>query len=282
MYNTLGNEGLRVDESVQLTKSDGRKVLFDFDKIISTCIRAGASRNLAQEIAQKVFEQSYDGMTTKEVYKKILRFLKDQHYPKIQNRYRLRESIMSLGPTGFIFESFVGQILEKHGYRIESIRSKVKGQCVEHEIDLIARSSKNNRYMIECKYHNIAGIFTGLKETLYTHARFLDLKEEFDREMLVSNTQISGDAIQYAKCVGQDVLSWRYPKDNGLEKMIEDQGLYPVTLLHLSKNELDAFSKINFLLARNLLNVNLDELSKKTGISTNRLTTLQSKINQIL
>jgi hypothetical protein len=64
--------------------------------------------------------------------------------------------------------------------------------------------------------------------------------------------------------------------------MIEDQGLYPVTLLHLSKNELDAFSKINFLLARNLLNVNLDELSRQTGISTNRLTTLQSKINQIL
>ena len=82
----MGDKRLNIAESIELTKSDGRKVLFDFDKIVSTCIRAGASRNLAEEIAQKIYEQSYNGMTTKEIYKKILGFLKTQDYPKIEHR----------------------------------------------------------------------------------------------------------------------------------------------------------------------------------------------------
>ena len=119
---------------------------------------------------------------------------------------------MLMGPSGFNFESYIAQILEGHGYKIESIRTKLKGRCVEHEIDLIAVSpAEARRIMVECKYHNFSGAYTGLKDALYTHARFLDLnggdKRQFDNEMLVSNTKISQDALQYAKCVEQHVLS---------------------------------------------------------------------------
>lgn len=63
----------------------------------------------------------------------------------------------------------------------------------------------------------------GLKESLYTHARFLDLFDKFDGEMLVCNTKVSSDVITYSKCVGQQVLSWKHPTEKGLERMIEEK-----------------------------------------------------------
>ena len=52
----------------------------------------------------------------------------------------------------------------------------LRGHCVSHEIDIVA-SKQEKQYMIECKYHNMPGIYTCLKEVLYTYARFLDLVE---------------------------------------------------------------------------------------------------------
>jgi hypothetical protein len=187
----------------------------------------------------------------------VLSALAGEH-PGIKHRYRLKESIMLMGPSGFNFESYIAQILEQHGYKIESIRTKLKGHCVDHEVDLVIVSMSNlKRIMVECKYHNSVGVYTGLKESLYTHARFLDLKEgdgrEFDKEMLVSNTKVSQDVLQYFSCIGQEVLSWRYPREKGLEKLIEEKGLYPTTILQLNSFELNAFSKINLMIAQNLL-----------------------------
>jgi len=78
---------------------------------------------------------------------------------------------MKLGPNGFAFENYVGKLLEHYGLQIKGIRSKVKGKCSPHEIDLIA-SSGEKKYMVECKHHSTRGGFIGLKVALYTHARF--------------------------------------------------------------------------------------------------------------
>ena len=81
-------------------------------------------------------------------------------------------------------------------------------KCVSHEVDIISVSPNCERYLIECKYHNYPGIITKLKESLYTHARFLDLKENrLNKELLISNTKVSKEVIQYSKCVWQEVLS---------------------------------------------------------------------------
>ena len=85
---------------------------------------------------------------------------------------------MLLGPAGFNFESYMAAVLAANGYEIISIRSKVRGKCVEHEIDLSILSKNGDKAMVECKYHNSLGIFTGLKESMYTHARFLDITEK--------------------------------------------------------------------------------------------------------
>ena len=272
---------------IHVIKADGHRVPFDPSKIEATCIRAGASTALAKTILQSISGKLYEGINTREIYKMVLSALADETaHPEIKHRYRLKESIMLMGPTGFNFESYIAQILEGHGYKIESIRTKLKGRCVEHEVDLIALSpTETRRIIVECKYHNFSGAYTGLKEALYTHARFLDLNEDkrqLDDEMLISNTKISQDALQFAKCVGQHVLSWRYPPERGLERLIEEKGLYPMTILQLNAYELKAFAKISLMVARDILKFEPRQISLKTGIGVARILKLQDQVRQIL
>jgi hypothetical protein len=270
-------------KKILITKASGEKALFDPNKVESTCIRAGASPELAKKIANQIYSQLHHGMTTKEIYRMVLRLLATQGNIAIKQRYRLKEAIMRMGPAGFSFETYVGQILEQFGYLIKSIRSEMEGRCVKHEIDLVLESHQDRKkWLVECKYHNMSGRYTGLKESLYTHARFLDLSEKVDREMLVCNTKVSSDVITYSKCVGQKILSWRYPIDMGLEKMIELKKLYPITILNLTRSELESFSIKNLMIAKNLLELPVHEIVQKTGISSKRIIALQNLTEQII
>lgn len=266
-----------------IIKADGTRVIFDPKKVKNTCVRAGASHKLANRIAKKVSQQISNGTKTNEIYRMVLKRLQIEEGKAIKHRYRLKEAIMRMGPAGFPFESYVGEVLENYDYKILSTRITIRGKCVEHEIDLTAKDvTKNKRYIIECKYHNASGIYTGLKESLYTHARFLDLAKYFEKELLVCNTKISFDAITYANCVGQKVLSWRYPKEQGLEKMIEGKGLYPVTILGLNRNELLSLSRKKIMLAKDIAYGDITEISKKTGISHNRLEGLKNLAIEVI
>jgi predicted RecB family endonuclease len=212
----------------------------------------------------------------------VLDILAKDENQAIGHRYRLKDSIMQMGPAGFQFENYVSKILGEYGFHIKSKRSKVNGTCVVHEIDIIAATDATNaRYMIECKFHNFSGIYTGLKESLYTHARFLDLKGQFDNEMLVCNTKISNDAITYGRCIGQEILSWRYPKNKGLETLIETKILYPVTILGLSKRELQILVQNDFMLVKDLLNLDSNQLCKRLNIPIHRIEFLQKIARQI-
>jgi hypothetical protein len=199
------------------------------------------------------------------------------------HRYRLKEAIMQLGPAGFLFENYVSRILEDYGYRTQSIRKKVNGKCVEHELDIIVyQPDLKKKLLVECKYHNHPGVFTGLKESLYTHARFLDLSDVFDGEMIVCNTRVSKEVITYSKCVGQEVVSWRYPPNKSLEKMIQDKGLYPLTILPLTMNELSDISRNNIMVAKDLLGMEENQLASKIGISVERIKKIQEVTAQII
>jgi len=264
-------------------KADARSVPFHSRNVRATCIRAGATNKLATHVARRVSEKIHDGTTTRQIYNMVLDILAARGENQvIGHRYRLKESIMQMGPAGFPFENYVSEILEEYGFHVISKRSKVKGICVTHEIDIIATGDKNARYMIECKFHNFPGIYTGIKEALYTHARFLDLKGQFDKEMLVCNTKISKDSISYGKCIGQEILSWRYPSNKGLETMIEEKSLYPVTVLGLNKRELQGLVQNNIMLTKDLLNFDSYQLSQKLNISTHRIEELQNIARQLL
>lgn len=245
-------------------------------------MRAGADPILAKKIARQVYSQAHHGMTTKEIYKMVLRFLSKNVSSGVKHRYRLKESIMRLGPAGFSFEYYVGQILKHFGYKVHSVGAKIAGRCITHEVDLALESQDGKRWLVECKYHNFPGRYTGLKESLYTHARFLDLVDKFDCEMLACNTKVSPDVVAYAACVGQKILSWRFPPQMSLEKMIEGKKLYPITILSPSRKEMEIFLENNLMIAKDLLDIDIVEFSQRTRIPVNRLVSLQRLTNQII
>jgi len=218
---------------------------------------------------------------TGDIYKMVLHALGEEKEGNVlRQKYQLKEAIMRLGPAGFMFENYVGKILTYSDFQIKNIRAKIRGKCTVHEIDLIA-ISRNKKFMVECKYHSSHGIYTGLKESLYTHARFLDLKPRFDEEVLICNTKVSFQAKKYAKCIGQQILSWRYPPGNSLEQIIEKNRLYPITILNLNAKEIQTFSQNHIMLAKDLLDFTEYDLAKITGIKLQRIKNFQKLIQQL-
>ncbi|MEM3064006.1 MAG: ATP cone domain-containing protein [Candidatus Nitrosotenuis sp.] len=264
-----------------ITKANGQKAPFNPRKVEFTCMRAGADPSVARDIARQIQSRIHHGTTTKEIYAMVLQLLSKHGSIAIKQRYRLKESIMRLGPAGFSFETYVSQILENFGYKTKSIGMEFHGRCVKHEIDL-AMERLDKRWLVECKYHSMPGKYTGIKESLYTHARFLDLVDSFDGEMLVCNTKVSDDVITYSSCISQKILSWRYPVRAGLEKMIEDKKLYPVTILGPTRLELEAFVKSKMMVAKDLVAVDSAEFSRATGIPLRRVLALQKLSSEII
>jgi hypothetical protein len=252
-------------------KADGRKVQFNEKKILNTCIRAGASKKTAKRILKKVKSKIHRNMTSYDVYKKVLNVISQEKDLKaLHQRYQLKNAIMRMGPAGFAFENYVASLLEYYDLQATGIRSKIKGKCATHEIDVIGMR-EDSKFLIECKYHSKHGVYTGLKESLYTHARFLDMQPRFSGEIIFCNTKVSNHAKKYAKCIRQQIFSWRYPAKNSLEKIIEKYNLYPITILNLSQNELRIFSESNMMIAKDLLRYDDTKIARMTGISKKRI-----------
>ncbi|MEE8400991.1 MAG: hypothetical protein V3R86_02410 [Candidatus Hydrothermarchaeaceae archaeon] len=75
-------------------------------------LRAGADRATAEEIILDVQSKAYDGITTRAVFKMVMRML-DERERNSASRYDLKGAIMRLGPSGFPFETFIAEILEE-------------------------------------------------------------------------------------------------------------------------------------------------------------------------
>jgi hypothetical protein len=90
---------------------------------------------------------------------------------------------------------------------------------------------------IEVKFHNEQGGKTDIKDALYVHARYEDLKQapvqssRVDEGWLVTNTVFTRNAIRYGRCSNLTMIAWDYPRTRGLSSMIEEARVHPVTAL---------------------------------------------------
>jgi len=248
---------------VYVRKADGRLELFDEAKVRRTLKRIGAPSNCIDLVVEEVKGRIYNGISTKEIYFIIRDQLRGLRHPSSE-RVRLKEAMMLLGPSGFKFEGFIAELFEKLGYKTRS-DVVLKGKCVNHEIDVLL----NDNVIVECKYHSQAGIYTGLKEALYTAMRGIDLMEagfNVEEIWLVTNTKFSREAKEFAKCRGMKLLGWREPENRGLEDIIEEFKLYPITMLSTVTNEelnLLAMEKVytlSSLISKDIRNIREDRL----------------------
>jgi hypothetical protein len=270
-----------------VTKASGEREPFDAGKIRMTCERAGASKAVALKVAAAVEKKAYDGIPTKEVLELILKEL-DQQQPHVAARYDLKGAIMRMGPAGFVFEQLVAELLHEYGYQTV-VDEVVRGACITHEIDVIARKG-DELAAIEAKYHNAPGIFTGAKDALYVWARYLDLQDgakkklcpNFNSMWLVTNTKFSSDATTYAECKGLKLLGWKYPEKQNLRSMLEEKKLYPITVMRtLDPDSLQKLSEAQLMFCKDLVNEGIEDLNKMTGITPKKLRTLQEEAVRI-
>jgi hypothetical protein len=264
---------------MQVIKSTGEIEKFNPKKIKRSIIEAGGSTRIANKAVKEVKKNYSEKTTTKEILELIINVLKEE--PGLAEKYDLKRAIMSLGPSGFPFEEFFGALLRHYGYKT-TVGNKVKGKNIFHEVDVIAIKEKKG--MVECKYHNERGTITKLKPAMYTYARFLDIKKNgFNYPWLVTNTKCSHDAIDYARGNNLKITSWKFPRKESLEFLIENKKLYPITILkNLNQNTKEALYRSKIMIAKDLLNFEIDELQQKTGLSIKELNKIIEETKQII
>ncbi len=273
-----------MQNKVYIINSRGEKELFSLKKVYRSAKRAGASPSFAKEIARTIEKEIYPEIKTSEIFSKVKRMLKKEK-PSSALKFSLKKAMRKLGPTGFPFEKYIGEILSRSGYNVK-LNQTIPGHCCYYEIDFLAK--KNNiLYVGECKYRNLAGGVVHSDIALANYARFIDIKQGnflkkksnhyFEpknkiKSILVTNTKFTSRTIRYSECVGVNLLGWNYPRNKGLEYLIDNERLYPITILDSLRQYMsNVFVERRMMLVQNLLEINPDKFSRETKIPKNHL-----------
>jgi hypothetical protein len=224
-------------KEIYVTNKRGEKEPFSFKKLYQGVRNCGASKEVALEIASQIQKEIFPGISTQAIYQRAFELLLERS-PKSAIKFNLKSAIEKLGPTGFPFEKFVARIFEAKGFEVK-VNQIIPGFCIQYEIDFVAKK-ENLVYIGECKFHSIPGGRVDLQVALSNFARFLDIKNgkflnsnlEY-KSILVTNTKFTQEAISYSKCVGVELLGWKYPQGGGLEKEIEENRLFQLRFCHL-------------------------------------------------
>lgn len=232
-------------KKLYVTKAIGGKESFSAAKLRRSMLDSGASAEIINGVIRKIKTHAKPGVSTAEIHRLAFQLLKSANRTYAA-RYNLKKAIMEIGPDGFSFEQYFASLLEHQGYKTQT-NVVVNGSCITHEVDIFAEKYKENIHAaIEMKFHSKPGRKTRSKDALYSYARFLDIQKNWKfkksrgakpkkatlQGWLVTNTEMTYNAINYCNCVGMKVIAWSYPDDgNSLQNMVHTEALYPITVL---------------------------------------------------
>ncbi len=244
----------------KVLKATGEEQQFLEEKLRDSLIKAGASEVNVEFVIKEIGKYLHDGITTGEIYRKAYQLLR-KNVRSNAARYSLKRAIMELGPSGYPFERFIGELLKKQGYETK-VGVIVQGRCVQHEVDVVAQKDTET-VMVECKYHNSPGKFSSVQVPLYVRSRFNDIEavwqarhENANRQFqgcLFTNTRFTSDATDYGICAGLKLVGWDYPRQGSLKDIIERTALYPLTVISsLNSKHKQQLLSANLLLCNEL------------------------------
>ena len=269
--------------AVLVTKADGSKQLFDEEKIVRTCLRMGASREDAVQIAQKVERRLYEGISTRKILQMIYSLMRKQK-PAVKHLFDLKYGISLMEPKPE-FEAFIRILLVHSGFKVEP-NTILRGLCGEHEADAIA-TKDGVTHFVEVKHHSSYHALTGLDESRIARAILEDVTEGYshgltrikiDRAMIVTNTRYSKHAINYGRC--RDILQvgWSSPEFLGLREMVEKHKLYPLSCLRgISAKVRLRLVEAGIVLIKQLLEQDLRYLERKTELPRETVLSIMEK-----
>jgi hypothetical protein len=275
-------------DQIIVTKNSEEKEFYSEDKLRTSLRSCGATSNQVDVIINQINHQIYNGISTNEIYKRAFSILKKFNLA-FASRYSLKRAIFELGPTGYPFERLIGALLKEKGYKTK-VGVILQGHCVSHEIDVLAEKD-GSVYAIECKFHSDSKATSNVKVPLYINSRFLDVQKHWNSNSkngthlkqgwLVTNTRFTKDALDYGSCIGLTLLSWDYPKGNGIKTNIDSYSLYPLTALTtLTKKEKQRLITADTILIKELY-YNIDAL-QNLNISANRIRQIKNEVGELL
>ncbi|MFA6428599.1 MAG: restriction endonuclease [Candidatus Buchananbacteria bacterium] len=240
-----------------VTKMDGTWQAYNHDKVIHSITATGLALALAEKIAAKVESKLFNKITTRELYRLVAQEIKNLGSPRQHSLYRLREALSEL--DSIKFEEYLAEILTAYGYQTEW-NKLIRGAAVEHQVDVVAKKGAED-WLIEIKHHVDWHKMSGLGQVLQIQARLEDIQEGFRQGKnqfnftgvwLINNTKFSDHAKAYATYHKIRLSGWHYSDQPqfSLENLIQQKGLYPVTILDIP------VALKNLLQSKNLVTLN--------------------------
>jgi len=271
---------------IHVVNSSREKEPFSLKKVYRSARRVGASKSLARKIAKTIEKEAYPGIKTSEIFQKVRKMLRREK-PRAALRFNLKKAMKKLGPTGFPFEKYIGAIFLKKGFKVK-LNQFIQGFCCRYEIDFTAQKG-NLLYIVECKYRNLPGAKVDSEVALANYARFLDIEKGEKnsnlqiKSLIVTNNKFTTKAIKYSTCVGVELLGWNYPRNKGLEYLIDSQKLYPITILpSLDRYLAKVFAEKKMMLVRNILKIDITKFTKEIKTSERHLKQLVKEAEILL
>ncbi len=273
---------------ILVRKADGSMEPMDYNKVRHSLSRAGANRQLAEEVIESLQSRMKNGITTEQIYGMAFERLREIK-PGAAARFGLKAALFKFGPDGHPFETFACAALSGRGYSAQA-RQIVHGKCVQHEIDVVASrpavpGHKATKFIAECKFHNSSHLKCHIQTALYSWARFLDVhaaNPEIDSGWLITNTKFSYDAIKYADCVGLKLLGWSFPRDESIQVRIEEHKLYPITLIsRLDRRGFEALHNAGIILVKDVASAPAERL-RSLGFSDKQAGGIKDEAKRIM
>jgi hypothetical protein len=202
-----------METKILIKKKNGKEENFSIKKVEKSLKKSGIDTALCKKICHGIEYKIKKNDSTDKIYHYVNKILKQNNDKKVLLRYSLPSAILKLGPEGFAFEQFIGEIFEAYGYSPVFVGKKIPGKCIRtHEMDIVAQKD-NTMTTAELKFHNSKAKKTDLKVALYMKARFDDIeasgfyKELLPIKMIITNTKFTTNAKIYSNCVKIKVLS---------------------------------------------------------------------------
>jgi hypothetical protein len=271
-------------KKTMIRKVSGDMEPFSRNKLQASLHRSGADDQTVDSVIGDVESWVSDGMTTKKIYDRAFALLRKKQLG-IAARYKLKNAMMELGPTGYPFEIFVGEVFRQLGFQVE-VGQVLQGRCVTHEVDVIA-TRETEQHFIECKYYQSTGKNANVQVPMYIRSRVDDLIR-FRKDLpayagfsfhgaVVTNTRFTTDAISFGECTGLQMLSWDYPAGKGLKEVVDEKRIFPITVLtKLTRTEKQQLLDQGVVLCSQL--AGQPELLSRLGVDERRLQKLLQEV----
>lgn len=267
-------------------KAGGEWQYFSSDKLFKFLKNVGLNSSEIDFVLKELIRTLGKDVNTQEITASVEAILKQlPRGERFAAIYTLKDAIRRMGPDGHNFEKFVGRLFAQKGYKV-SVSTFIKGECVEHEVDVTATNDQEIN-LVECKFHNTEGRRSDVVVAMYTHARFMDIQNADNRDprpvvgWLATNTKLTIEALKYIRCKGMHLLSIENPHNDNITTKVRDLNLFPISVIADLQIYITALMDADYVLLSDLLELK-NEDALELGIPIALVNSVKNQAKAIL